>query len=128
MKIRGRRKEKEKLPSGITADYSAEFFAALNADSVSSELDRGNEEIVASVHTTIESRYNGNGTPTSKHSISESITFSSSGGDLAKVSTASTFYFAQKFNVLIYCYRAVLCFQSHLNPRNVVFSRVPVVI
>ncbi|XP_058973998.1 unconventional myosin-XVIIIa isoform X3 [Musca domestica] len=84
LKIRGRRKEKEKLPSGITADYSAEFFAALNADSVSSELDRGNEEIVASVHTTIESRYNGNGTPTSKHSISESITFSSSGGDLAK--------------------------------------------
>lgn len=30
MKIRGRRKEKEKLPSGITADYSASFFAELN--------------------------------------------------------------------------------------------------
>lgn len=30
LKIRGRRKEKEKLPSGITADYSASFFADLN--------------------------------------------------------------------------------------------------
>lgn len=32
LKIRGRRKEKEKLPSGITADYSASFFAQLNRD------------------------------------------------------------------------------------------------
>lgn len=32
LKIRGRRKEKEKLPSGITADYSASFFADLNRD------------------------------------------------------------------------------------------------
>ncbi|KAJ6636273.1 Unconventional myosin-XVIIIb [Pseudolycoriella hygida] len=32
LKIRGRRKEKEKLPSGITADYSAEFFAHLPKD------------------------------------------------------------------------------------------------
>lgn len=32
MKIRGRRKEKEKLPSGITADYSASFFAQLDRD------------------------------------------------------------------------------------------------
>ncbi|XP_054281461.1 unconventional myosin-XVIIIa-like isoform X2 [Macrosteles quadrilineatus] len=30
LKIRGRRKEKEKLPSGITADYSASFFAELS--------------------------------------------------------------------------------------------------
>jgi Periplasmic protease len=30
LKIRGRRKEKEKLPSGITADYSASFFASLD--------------------------------------------------------------------------------------------------
>lgn len=29
MKIRGRRKEKEKLPSGITADYTADFLASL---------------------------------------------------------------------------------------------------
>ncbi|XP_049839804.1 unconventional myosin-XVIIIa isoform X2 [Schistocerca gregaria] len=29
LKIRGRRKEKEKLPSGITADYTASFFAGL---------------------------------------------------------------------------------------------------
>uniref|UniRef100_A0A1B6M7S0 Uncharacterized protein n=1 Tax=Graphocephala atropunctata TaxID=36148 RepID=A0A1B6M7S0_9HEMI len=33
LKIRGRRKEKEKLPSGITADYSASFFAELNRNS-----------------------------------------------------------------------------------------------
>lgn len=32
MKIPGRRKEKEKLPSGITADYSASFFAYLDRD------------------------------------------------------------------------------------------------
>ncbi|XP_046735172.1 unconventional myosin-XVIIIa isoform X1 [Diprion similis] len=32
LKIRGRRKEKEKLPSGITADYSASFFAPLDRD------------------------------------------------------------------------------------------------
>ncbi|XP_068158091.1 unconventional myosin-XVIIIa isoform X1 [Drosophila tropicalis] len=75
LKIRGRRKEKEKLPSGITADYSADFFAALNADSPAAggggaanagngngpELDRGNEEIVASVMTHIESRTSTNG-------------------------------------------------------------------
>lgn len=29
LKIRGRRKEKEKLPSGITADYTADFLASL---------------------------------------------------------------------------------------------------
>ncbi|XP_067640485.1 unconventional myosin-XVIIIa isoform X2 [Eurosta solidaginis] len=73
LKIRGRRKEKEKLPSGITADYSAEFFAQLDIDRAALsaelsgegdsiyELDRGSEEIVASVMTTIESRYNGTG-------------------------------------------------------------------
>lgn len=32
LKIRGRRKEKEKLPSGITADYSENFFAELERD------------------------------------------------------------------------------------------------
>ncbi|GLV36928.1 Myosin heavy chain-like [Carabus blaptoides fortunei] len=30
LKIRGRRKEKEKLPSGITADYTASFLASLD--------------------------------------------------------------------------------------------------
>nr|XP_015836260.1 PREDICTED: unconventional myosin-XVIIIa [Tribolium castaneum] len=30
LKIRGRRKEKEKLPSGITADYTADFLASLD--------------------------------------------------------------------------------------------------
>ncbi|KAJ1524489.1 hypothetical protein ONE63_010984 [Megalurothrips usitatus] len=33
LKIRGRRKEKEKLPSGITADYSASFFGDLERGS-----------------------------------------------------------------------------------------------
>lgn len=33
LKLRGRRKEKEKLPSGITADYSANFFAEIDRDS-----------------------------------------------------------------------------------------------
>ncbi|XP_076627599.1 unconventional myosin-XVIIIa isoform X2 [Colletes latitarsis] len=32
LKIPGRRKEKQKLPSGITADYSASFFANLDRD------------------------------------------------------------------------------------------------
>lgn len=57
LKIRGRRKEKEKLPSGITADYSAEFFAHLDIDRSqlgvgndggSVEMDKGFEEITAS--------------------------------------------------------------------------------
>lgn len=30
LKLRGRRKEKEKLPSGITADYTADFLASLD--------------------------------------------------------------------------------------------------
>lgn len=38
LKIRGRRKEKEKLPSGITADYSAEFFAHLPKDDDNEKL------------------------------------------------------------------------------------------
>uniref|UniRef100_A0A182NZN9 Myosin motor domain-containing protein n=1 Tax=Anopheles epiroticus TaxID=199890 RepID=A0A182NZN9_9DIPT len=50
LKIRGRRKEKEKLPSGITADYSASFFAQLDVDH--RELDRGTEEVVAVANTT----------------------------------------------------------------------------
>lgn len=33
LKLRGRRKEKEKLPSGITADYTASLFAHLEHDS-----------------------------------------------------------------------------------------------
>ncbi|XP_037947751.1 unconventional myosin-XVIIIa isoform X2 [Teleopsis dalmanni] len=78
LKIRGRRKEKEKLPSGITADYTADFFAALNADTSGAgngsgtdyELDRGNEEIVASVMTTIESRQNGANSGGLAHSMS----------------------------------------------------------
>lgn len=44
LKIRGRRKEKEKLPSGITADYSANFFAHLDLDR-DVERDRGIEEV-----------------------------------------------------------------------------------
>ncbi|KAH8332745.1 hypothetical protein KR074_009979 [Drosophila pseudoananassae] len=85
LKIRGRRKEKEKLPSGITADYSADFFAALNADSSGNgsnggastggpEQDRGNEEIVASVMTHIESRSsNGAGVSVNYSEVTHSL-------------------------------------------------------
>ncbi|XP_034663367.1 unconventional myosin-XVIIIa isoform X1 [Drosophila subobscura] len=91
LKIRGRRKEKEKLPSGITADYSADFFAALNADASGngialatagpgaatvggSEQDRGNEEIVASVMTHIESRSsNGAGVSVNYSEVTHSL-------------------------------------------------------
>lgn len=50
LKIRGRRKEKEKLPSGITADYSS-FFSNIDV-TVDRELDRGTEEILATANTT----------------------------------------------------------------------------
>lgn len=53
LKIRTRRKEKEKLPSGITADYSAEFFAQLDIDR-GAQSDRGNEEVLASANATID--------------------------------------------------------------------------
>lgn len=53
LKIRGRRKEKEKLPSGITADYSS-FFANIEI-SADRELDRGTEEITANTTTYIDS-------------------------------------------------------------------------
>lgn len=53
LKIRSRRKEKEKLPSGITADYSAEFFAQLDIDR-GAQSDRGNEEVLASANATID--------------------------------------------------------------------------
>lgn len=53
LKIRGRRKEKEKLPSGITADYSANFFAHLDLDR-DVERDRGVEEVMADANATID--------------------------------------------------------------------------
>ncbi|CRL01859.1 CLUMA_CG015282, isoform A [Clunio marinus] len=59
LKIRsGRRKEKVKLPSGITADYSSAFFAQLDVDR-GSELDRGNDEVITSNTTTIIDLNNG---------------------------------------------------------------------
>ncbi|XP_066594077.1 unconventional myosin-XVIIIa isoform X2 [Prorops nasuta] len=45
LKIPGRRKEKEKLPSGITADYSASFFAHLNRDLLESSHNLSNTAI-----------------------------------------------------------------------------------
>lgn len=48
----GKRKEKEKLPSGITADYSSAFFAQL-------DLDRGNDEVLAGNTTTVIDLNNG---------------------------------------------------------------------
>lgn len=39
IKLRGRRKDKEKLPSGITADYTADFLASLErTDSLASTI------------------------------------------------------------------------------------------
>lgn len=54
LKIRGRRKEKEKLPSGITADYSANFFAHLDLDRGGVERDRAMEEVLADGNATID--------------------------------------------------------------------------
>lgn len=61
LKIRGKRKEKEKLPSGITADYSASFFAQLDIDREGDnrEQDRGSEEILSSNTTTVIDLNNG---------------------------------------------------------------------
>lgn len=57
LKIRsGKRKEKAKLPSGITADYSSAFFAQLDSQP---ELDRGNEELISGNTTTIIDLNNG---------------------------------------------------------------------
>lgn len=59
LKIRsGKRKEKEKLPSGITADYSSAFFAQLDIDR-GNELDRGNEEVITGNTTTVIDLNNG---------------------------------------------------------------------
>lgn len=61
LKIRsGKRKEKTKLPSGITADYSSAFFAQLDVDrDRGSELDRGNEEVISGNTTTVIDLNNG---------------------------------------------------------------------
>lgn len=48
----GKRKEKVKLPSGITADYSSAFFAQLDSTTVS-EQDRGQEEVTMQNPTTM---------------------------------------------------------------------------
>lgn len=59
LKIRsGKRKEKSKLPSGITADYSSAFFAQLDVDR-GSEQDRGNEELISGNTTTVIDLNNG---------------------------------------------------------------------
>jgi len=59
LKIRsGKRKEKVKLPSGITADYSSAFFAQLDVDR-GSEQDRGNEEVMSGNTTTVIDLNNG---------------------------------------------------------------------
>jgi hypothetical protein len=57
LKIRSRKtKEKVKLPSGITADYSSAFFAQLDRGC---ELDRGNEEVLSGNTTTVIDLNNG---------------------------------------------------------------------
>lgn len=60
LKIRsGKRKEKAKLPSGITADYSSAFFAAQSEIDRGNELDRGNDEVMAGNTTTVIDLNNG---------------------------------------------------------------------
>lgn len=60
LKIRsGKRKEKAKLPSGITADYSSAFFAAQLDLDRGNELDRGSEEVLAGNTTTVIDLNNG---------------------------------------------------------------------
>lgn len=71
LKIRGRRKEKEKLPSGITADYSAEFFAHLDIDR-GVERDRGVDEVLADSNHRIDN--NGDG----EHMLTGNISHSDS--------------------------------------------------
>lgn len=73
LKIRGRRKEKEKLPSGITADYSANFFAHLDLDR-DVERDRGVEEVLADGNATIDN----NGDSSSDHVLSINVSHSDS--------------------------------------------------
>lgn len=73
LKIRGRRKEKEKLPSGITADYSANFFAHLDLDR-DVERDRGVEEVVADGNATIDN----NGDAGDLHILSINVSHSDS--------------------------------------------------
>lgn len=60
LKIRsGKRKEKAKLPSGITADYSSAFFAAQSDLDRGNELDRGSDELMAGNTTTVIDLNNG---------------------------------------------------------------------
>lgn len=57
LKIRSRKgKDKVKLPSGITADYSSAFFAQLDRGS---EQDRGTEEVMTGNTTTVIDLNNG---------------------------------------------------------------------
>lgn len=42
------------MPSGITADYSANFFAHLDLDRDGVERDRGVEEVMADANATID--------------------------------------------------------------------------
>lgn len=51
LKLRsGKRKDKEKLPSGITADYSRAFFAQLDRDGVAEEVMPGSTTTVIDLH------------------------------------------------------------------------------
>ena len=70
LKIRsGKRKEKVKLPSGITADYSSAFFAQLDRGN---EQDRGNEEIISGNTTTVIDLNNGDVYERHHHQLSTS--------------------------------------------------------
>lgn len=115
LKIRGRKKEKEKLPSGITADYSS-FFANLDENR---ELDRGTEEILATANTTTYIDSNGDLvekihlTTTTVHS-----TAGSSGTNISDTSSETSNHSATNNKVgetfrLILCYLYIVSSQSN---------------
>lgn len=84
LKIRGRKKEKEKLPSGITADYSS-FFANLDENR---ELDRGTEEILATANTT--TYIDSNGDLVEKIHLTTTTVHSTAGSSGTNVSDTSS--------------------------------------
>lgn len=67
LKLRGRRKEK--LPSGITADYSASFFAQLERDSPSVDGSTPNNNASLTTNGTDLSSINGGGSSLTHSSL-----------------------------------------------------------
>lgn len=121
LKIRGRRKDKEKLPSGITADYSAEFFAHLDIDR-GVERDRGVEEVLADGNHTIDN--NGDGehpyAANISHSDSSETSLHSIGANKVRIMWPTEFGHTHykcaqlKFKFFVFFFGMTLEFQSFL--------------